>query len=279
VINHPLIDVPSLNNMLEAADPPPVVLDIRWSLETGGDYDSYARGHIPGAHFLHMERDLASAPGDAGRHPLPAAAGFAAAMRRAGVDDDSVVVCYDAGPGMSAARAWWLLRYFGHRAAYVLNGGLAAWTRAGLPVATAEPTVPAGKFTIGESLAPTVSAGDVLAAAQAGILLDARHRERYLGLAEPVDKVAGHIPGAVSAPAQENIGPDGLFRLPDDLKARFAALGVSTGRPTTVYCGSGITAAHEILALEIAGYTAALYPGSWSEWIRDGSRPVETSAS
>jgi thiosulfate/3-mercaptopyruvate sulfurtransferase len=276
---NPLIDVPSLNSMLEAAGPPPVVLDIRWSLETGGDYDSYARGHIPGARFLHMEQDLASAPGDGGRHPLPAAAGFAAAMRRAGVDNGSVVVCYDAGPGLSAARAWWLLRYFGHRAAYVLDGGLAAWTRAGLPVTAAEPAVRAGEFTIGESLAPTVDAGDVLAAARAGILLDARHRERYLGLAEPVDKVAGHIPGAVSAPTQDNIGPDGLFHPPADLKARFAALGVPEDRPATVYCGSGITAAHEILALEVAGYTAALYPGSWSHWIRDGSRPVETSAS
>jgi thiosulfate/3-mercaptopyruvate sulfurtransferase len=278
-MNHPLIDVSSMNDMLEAADPPPVVLDIRWSLETGGDYGSYARGHIPGARFLHMEQDLASAPGDAGRHPLPAAADFAAAMRRVGVDNDSVVVCYDAGPGMSAARAWWLLRYFGHRAVYVLDGGLAAWTRAGLPVTAAEPAVQAGRFTTGESLAPTVDAGDVLAAARAGILLDARSRERYLGLAEPVDKVAGHIPGAVSAPTQENIGPDGLFRLPADLKARFAALGVPEDRPVTVYCGSGITAAHEILALEVAGYTAALYPGSWSHWIRDDSRPVETSAS
>jgi thiosulfate/3-mercaptopyruvate sulfurtransferase len=266
----PLVDVSTLNGRLGTA----VVLDIRWSLETGGDYEAYARGHIPGARFLHMERDLSSTPGANGRHPLPAAADFTAAMRRAGVSDDSVVVCYDAGPGMSAARAWWLLRYFGHPEAYVLDGGLAAWTRAGLPVAAVEPAVPTGEFTSRQSLAPAVEADGVLAAARAGILLDARDRERYLGLTEPVDKVAGHIPGAVSAPTKENIGPDGLFRPAADLKARFGALGVAEDKPVTVYCGSGITAAHEILALAAAGYTAALYPGSWSHWITDENRPI-----
>jgi thiosulfate/3-mercaptopyruvate sulfurtransferase len=272
----PLVDAPRLNGMLGAGHPP-VVLDVRWSLATGGDFDAYARGHIPGAQFVHMERDLSSAPGPGGRHPLPAAPDFAAAMRRAGAGDDSVVVCYDAGPGLSAARAWWLLRYFGHQAAYVLDGGLAAWTRAGLPVSTDAPAGSAGAFTIRESLAVTVGADDVPAAARAGILLDARDRERYLGLAEPVDKIAGHIPGAVSAPTAENIGPDGLFRPAADLRARFGALGVSAATPTTVYCGSGVTAAHEILALEAAGYAAALYPGSWSHWIEDDSRAVATA--
>ena len=277
-MNTPLIEVPRLTTMLDAKEHPPVLLDIRWSLATGGDHDGYTRGHIPGAQFLHMERDLSSAPGRSGRHPLPAAPEFTQAMRRAGVSTDSLVVCYDAGPGMSAARAWWLLRYFGHRAAYVLDGGLAAWTRAGLPVSAAETTVRPGEFTPGPPLAPTVDASDVLAAARDGILLDARDRERFLGLAEPVDKVAGHIPGAVSAPTQENVGPDGRFRPAAELRARFTALGVSQDRPTTVYCGSGVTAAHEILALETAGYAAALYPGSWSHWIEDTTRPVETSA-
>jgi thiosulfate/3-mercaptopyruvate sulfurtransferase len=272
-MNTPLIDVSRLSTMLETTGHL-VLLDVRWSLATGGDHDGYARGHIPGAQFLHMERDLSSAPGAGGRHPLPAATDFAEAARRAGVSDRSVVVCYDAGPGMSAARAWWLLRYFGHSALSVLDGGLDAWTRAGLPVSTAETAVKPGDFTVRPQLARTVDVQDVLAAARDGILLDARDRERFLGLTEPVDKVAGHIPGAVSAPTSENVGPDGLFRRAADLRARFAALGVSQDRTTTVYCGSGVTAAHEILALEVAGYEAALYPGSWSHWIEDESRPV-----
>jgi thiosulfate/3-mercaptopyruvate sulfurtransferase len=275
-MNTPLIDVSPLSTLLETAEDL-VLLDIRWSLATGGDHSGYASGHIPGAQFLHMERDLSSVPGVGGRHPLPAAAEFAEAVRRAGVSDGSVVVCYDAGPGMSAARAWWLLRYFGHGAVFVLNGGLAAWTRAGLPVSTVETTVKPGDFTVRPSLAATVDVQGVLAVARDNILLDARDRERFLGLTEPVDKAAGHIPGAVSAPTQENIGPDGLFRPVGELRARFAALGVSPDRPATVYCGSGVTAAHEILALEVAGYPAALYPGSWSHWIEDSSRPIATA--
>ncbi|HEY1921023.1 MAG TPA: sulfurtransferase [Streptosporangiaceae bacterium] len=274
----PLVEARRLNDMLAAAGPP-VVLDIRWSLETGGDHDGYAAGHIPGARFLHMERDLSSTPGVNGRHPLPAPEDFARSMRRAGVNDNSVVVCYDAGPGMSAARAWWLLRHFGHQEVYVLDGGLAAWTRAGLPVAAGEPDASAGDFTIRAPLAPAIDASDVLDAAQAGVLLDARDEERYLGLTEPVDKVAGHIPGAASAPTSGNIGPDGQFLPAASLHDRFAAIGVTQDRPVTVYCGSGITAAHEILALEAAGYTATLYPGSWSHWIEDDTRPVETSVS
>jgi thiosulfate/3-mercaptopyruvate sulfurtransferase len=275
-MNTPLIDVPRLSTMLETAEDL-VLLDIRWSLATGGDHNGYASGHIPGAQFLHMERDLSSVPGADGRHPLPAATDFAEAVRRVGVSDGSVVVCYDAGPGTSAARAWWLLRYFGHGAVFVLDGGLAAWTRVGLPVSTAETAVKPGDFTVRPSLAPTVDVQGVLAAARDNVLLDARDRERFLGLTEPVDKAAGHIPGAVSAPTHENMSPDGLFRPAAELRARFAALGVSQDRPATVYCGSGVTAAHEILALEVAGYPAALYPGSWSHWIEDSSRPVATA--
>ncbi len=272
----PLLDAATLHTLLDS-DRPPVVCDVRWALATGADRDAYLHGHIPGAQFLHMERDLSGAPGERGRHPLPAAEEVAAAMRAVGINGDSVVVCYDAGPGMSAARAWWLLRHLGHQETYVLDGGLAAWTAQGLPVTT-EITVPApGDVTVGPSLAATVEAGDVPAAAAEGILLDARDHERYLGLVEPVDPVAGHIPGAVSAQTKDNVGPDGLFLSPAALKDRFDALGVSAGRPTTVYCGSGVTAAHEILALEAAGYKAALYPGSWSHWITDASRPVATS--
>jgi thiosulfate/3-mercaptopyruvate sulfurtransferase len=281
----PLVSAARLHDMLAAADPP-VLLDARWALATGADHAGYASGHLPGARFVHMERDLSGAPGLGGRHPLPGLDAFAQAMRRAGVSDGSVVVCYDAGPGLSAARAWWLLRHAGHRQAYVLDGGLAAWTHAGLPLTTeeedagagAEAVVSPGDFTVRPSLAPAIDASDVLLAARDGLLLDARDRDRYLGITEPVDKVAGHIPGAVSAPTAENIGPDGTLRPPAELRNRFTELGVSADRPVTVYCGSGVTAAHEILALEAAGYQGTLYPGSWSNWIEDPTRPVETGA-
>jgi thiosulfate/3-mercaptopyruvate sulfurtransferase len=271
----PLIDAARLNAMLTGSRPP-VVLDIRWTLQGGADAEGYARGHIPGARFLHMERELSGVAGAGGRHPLPGAQEFAQAVRRAGVNGDSVVVCYDDGPGVSASRAWWLLRHFGHRDAFVLDGGLAAWTAAGFPLSTDEPEVSEGDFTLGETLAPAIDSDEVLDAAQDGVLLDARDNERFQGITEPVDKVAGHIPGAVSAPTAANTGPDGRLRSAEELRERFEALGVSGDKPVTVYCGSGITAAHEILALEHAGYAAALYPGSWSHWIEDPANPVET---
>lgn len=275
-MNRPLVAVAELDALLKGEEPP-VVLDVRWALATGADQDGYASGHIPSARFVHMEHDLSSAAGPGGRHPLPTAETFVNAMRRAGVGNTSVVVCYDGGVGASAARAWWLLRHFGHAEVCVLDGGLTAWTRAGLPTSTDIPPVLPGDFAVTGSLAATVDVTDVLGAAETGLLLDARDLERYLGLTEPVDKVAGHIPGAVNAPTTANVGPDGLFLPPGALRARFAALGVCDERTTTVYCGSGITAAHEILALNAAGYDAALYPGSWSHWITDESRPIATA--
>lgn len=272
----PLIDAARLNAMLTGGNPP-IVLDIRWTLQGGADAEGYARGHIHGARFLHMERELSGAAGARGRHPLPGAEEFAEAIRRAGVNDDSVVVCYDDGPSMAASRAWWLLRHFGHRDAFVLDGGLAAWTAAGFPLSIDEPAASEGDFTLGETLAPAIDSDEVLDAAQDGVLLDARDIERFQGVTEPIDKVAGHIPGAVSAPTAANAGPDGRLRSPGELRERFEGLGVTGDKPVTVYCGSGISAAHEILALEHAGYTAAaLYPGSWSHWIEDPANPVET---
>src|ERR1700722_2334090 len=272
----PLIDAARLNAMLTGSHPP-VVLDIRWTLRGGADAEGFARGHIPGARFLHMERELSGAAGAGGRHPLPGAQEFAEAIRRAGVNDDSVVVCYDDGPAVAASRAWWLLRHFGHRDAFVLDGGLAAWTAAGFPLSTDAPEVSEGGFTLGETLAPAIDSDEVLDAAQDGVLLDARDNERFQGITEPVDKVAGHIPGAVSAPTAANMGPDGRLRSAEELRERFEGLGVTGDKPVTVYCGSGVSAAHEILALEHDGYTAtALYPGSWSHWIEDPANPVET---
>jgi thiosulfate/3-mercaptopyruvate sulfurtransferase len=271
----PLIDAASLADLL-GSDRPPAVLDVRWSLGGGPGRADYLAGHIPGAQFADMDADLAGPAGAGGRHPLPSPERFTAAMRRLGVGNDTTVAVYDAGNSTSAARAWWLLRRLGHADVRVLNGGYAAWQRSGRPVETAAPEVIEGDFVPGPPGAEVVEADGVLLAAADGVLLDARDRERYLGEAEPVDPVAGHIPGAISAPTRENVGQDGTFLDAGTLRERFATLGVTDGRPVTVYCGSGITAAHEVLALEIAGFRAALYPGSWSHWVTDPDRPVAT---
>lgn len=276
-VSSPVIDVAGLERALRAPDPP-VLLDIRWSLAAGAEHELYRRGHLPEARFVSLDADLADPPGPGGRHPLPSAQRFTEAMRRAGVSDTGEVVCYDAGPGLSAARAWWLLRYFGHNDVRVLDGGYAAWLVAGLAVQTGDVLAAPGGFTARQTRVATLDADDVGDFVASGhLLLDARATERYLGLTEPVDPVAGHIPGAVSAPTSENVRADGMFRDPAALRTRFAQLGVSGSRPTAVYCGSGVTAAHELLALEIAGFSAALYPGSWSHWITDAERPVATS--
>ena len=256
----------------------PVLLDVRWRLGGPPGIDSYHAGHLPGAVFVDLDRDLAGRPGVGGRHPLPDPAAFQAAMRAAGVRQDQAVVVYDERDATAAARGWWLLRYFGHEHVRVLDGGYQAWLAAGLPVSTADPAGEPGDFTARPGHLPVLDAAGASAVARAGLLLDARAGERYRGEQEPVDPVAGHIPGAVSAPTADNMNPDGTFRVAADLAARFAALGAS-GPAVTVgaYCGSGVTAAHEILALALAGIPAALYVGSWSDWITDPARPVATS--
>jgi thiosulfate/3-mercaptopyruvate sulfurtransferase len=268
-----LIDVERLADLLDG-DHPPVLLDVRWSLAGGPGREDYLAGHLPGAQFVNMDRDLADPAGAGGRHPLPSPERFAAAMRRAGVRNDTTVVVYDAGNATAAARAWWMLRRLGHADARVLDGGLAAWERAGRPVETGVAAVVEGDFEAGAAGAAVVEVDGVLQVAKDGVLLDARDRERYLGQVEPVDPVAGHIPGAVSAPTRDNVGEDGSFLDAAALRERFTALGVTGDRPVTVYCGSGITAAHEVLALEVAGFRAAMYPGSLSHWITDPARPV-----
>ena len=265
---------------LTALPAPPTLLDVRWRLGGPPGIDLYRAGHIPGAVFTDLDRDLAAPPGPGGRHPMPATADFEAAMRRAGVRDSQPVVVYDDADSTAAARAWWLLRYFGHRQVRVLDGGFAAWTAAGHPVETGLPaSAPAaGDFTASPGHLALLDADGAAALARTGVLLDARAGARYRGETEPVDPVAGHIPGAVSAPTAENVHKDGTFLPPADLARRFAALGVGAdGDPAVgAYCGSGVTAAHEVLALTLAGIPAALYTGSWSEWITDPSRPVAT---
>ncbi len=276
-----------------AQDPPPVLLDVRWRLGGPPGIDSYRRGHIPGAVFADLDRNLAGPPGPAGRHPLPDPAAFQVAMRAAGVSQDRAVVVYDDGDATIAARGWWTLRYFGHQDVRVLDGGYRAWAGAGLAVTTAEPAPLPGDFTANPGQMPVLDATGAQATAQTGLLLDARAGERYRGETEPVDPVAGHIPGAVSAPTAGNVNPDGTFKDPAELAARFALLSRGDDPPQTstaggaarppvppwgAYCGSGVTAAHEVLALALAGIPAALYVGSWSNWVADPGRPVATGA-
>ena len=278
---HPLVDVEPLASEL-AGGAPPVLLDVRWRLGGPPGIDSYHAGHLPGAAFVNLDTDLAGSPGSGGRHPLPTAADFEAAMRRLGVRSGYPVVVYDDGDSTIAARAWWTLRYFGHDQVRVLDGGFRAWADGGQPVTVDEPATEAGDFTATAGQLPLLDAAGAAALARSGVLLDARAGERYRGEVEPVDPAAGHIPGAVSAPAAANVGPDGRFLPPAELRRRFEGLGVTAGQSGVLdlgigaYCGSGVTAAHEVLALALAGIPAALYVGSWSGWVADPDRPVAT---
>jgi thiosulfate/3-mercaptopyruvate sulfurtransferase len=275
----PLIAPGELAALLAGGEPP-TLLDVRWRLGGPPGRDLYRAGHLPGAVFTDLDRDLAAPPGVGGRHPVPATADFQAAMRRVGVSDEGLVVVYDDADSTAASRAWWLLRYFGHPLVRVLDGGFRAWAAAGHPVesgdAPGDAAVVPGDFTARPGHEELLDASGAAALAAAGVLLDARAAERYRGEVEPVDPVAGHIPGAVSAPTADNVRTDGTFRSAAELADRFAALGATEGHPVAAYCGSGVTAAHEVLALTLAGIPAALYAGSWSEWITDPSRPVAT---
>ncbi|MBG0812693.1 sulfurtransferase [Planomonospora sp. ID82291] len=259
-----------------AALPAASVLDVRWALGGPPGIESYRQGHVPGAVFCDLEADLAAPAGPEGRHPLPEAGRFQAAMRRLGVSGSRPVVVYDDAGAMSAARAWWTLRYFGHPDVRVLDGGLRAWTAEGRSVSDETPEVPPGDFTARPGGMPVLDAAAAAELAADGILLDARAAERYRGEVEPIDPVAGHIPGAVSAPTTENVDPSGRFHRPHFLRERFNTLGAVPGMAVGTYCGSGVTAAHQVLALQVAGIPAALYVGSWSHWVADPSRPVAT---
>ncbi|WP_405528442.1 sulfurtransferase [Streptomyces canus] len=260
---------------------PPVLLDVRWQLsvaKAAGEppFDgraAYAAGHIPGAVYVDLDRELAGPAGTGGRHPLPELAEFGAAMRRAGVSSGTPVVVYDGGQGWAAARAWWLLRWTGHPDVRVLDGGLTSWPGP-LQSSVPGPALAEGDFEPVPAAAGLLDADEAAALARAGVLLDARAGERYRGEVEPIDRVGGHIPGARSAPTTDNVGPDGRFLPAEELHARFKALGAGDDTEVGVYCGSGVSGAHEVLALAVAGIPAALYVGSWSEWSSDPERPV-----
>jgi thiosulfate/3-mercaptopyruvate sulfurtransferase len=271
----PLISAAELLASIEAGRPP-VLLDVRWRLGTDDPREEYAAGHVPGAVYVDLESDLTGAADpEAGRHPLPTPDALGAAMSRWGIGPDSDVVVYDDNAGMSAARAWWLLRWLGHARTRLLDGGLDAWRAAGGPFTTevATPTPIAEQAAAVGGAMPTVAADDI-AAGRVGTLLDARAAARFRGDEEPVDPVPGHIPGAISAPTSGNLTPDGKFLAGAELSRRFQRLGVTADSEVAVYCGSGVTAAHEVLALELVGIPAALYPASWSGWIADPDHPV-----
>jgi thiosulfate/3-mercaptopyruvate sulfurtransferase len=273
----PLIGAEHLRALLDAKTPV-AVLDVRWTL-AGPERDTYRAGHIPGAHFVSVDDDLAAPHGHRsvhGRHPLPDKGEFQALMRRCGVYGEHPVVVYDAQGGSSAARAWWLLRYFGHGDVRVLDGGYPAWVEEGEPVSTDPPSRGDGDFVARPGGMPLLDAAGAAAVAGEGLLLDVRAVERYAGESEPVDPIAGHVPGAVNLPTTEHIGDDGRMLPHDELLARFEKAGYAGGR-VGAYCGSGVNAAHTILALEVAGvHGAELYADSWSGWITDPTRPVAT---
>ncbi|MER6388396.1 sulfurtransferase [Streptomyces sp. NPDC001523] len=258
---------------------PPVLLDVRWQLGGPDQRPAYEAGHLPGAVYVDLDHELAgpvSATGLGGRHPLPDPEAFGAVMRRAGVRAGVPVVAYDGGQGWAAARAWWLLRWTGHTDVRVLDGGLKAWTAAGGAVTTDTPTPDEGDFKPNPGALEVLDADGAAALARSGVLLDARAGERYRGEVEPIDRVGGHVPGAVSAPTSENVDADGRFLPAASLLARFEALGAAGRAPVAVYCGSGVSGAHEVLALDVAGIPSALYAGSWSDWSSDPARPVAT---
>ncbi len=263
------------------ADGGPVrVLDVRWRLDRPDGRPEYLAGHIPGARYVDLETQLA-AHGEAtdGRHPLPPVAALQDSAREWGIDDGDTVVVYDDLKNLSSARAWWLLRAFGVADVRLLDGSLRAWTDAGLPIETGEaPEVAPGSVTLVAGALPTLALDEVGAFAEDGLLLDARAAERYRGEVEPIDPRAGHIPGAVSAPTTENVAADGRFLSRDALRERFAALGATADAPVGVYCGSGVTAAHEAVALQLAGFAPVVFPGSWSQWSNHPGLPVATGA-
>ena len=241
----------------------------------------YIEGHIPGALFAHLDRDLSAHPtGDNGRHPLPEPKVFVSWLGKQGLQPADQVVCYDAGSGATAARLWWMLRWVGHETVAVLNGGLAKWRREGRPVTADVPQIAPLAYPGRAKSSMVAYLSLVEKRFKKAALLDARAPARYRGEQEPIDPVAGRIPGAKNRFNHDNLGADGTFKPADVLKSEFlAVLGDRNPADVINYCGSGVAACHNALAMEIAGLTGSrVYPGSWSEWSRDPTRPISRSA-
>ena len=261
------------------ADPGFVVVDCRHNLsDVNAGQRAYDAAHIPGARFMHIDRDL-SGPitGSNGRHPLPDVALFAAALGRAGIDAATQVIAYDQNSGMWASRLWWLLKWVGHDAVAVLDGGLDKWLIEGRRTTSQAATPRTASYVPAMPIA-TANAAELVShlGDQSLTIVDARAAERYRGDIEPMDPVAGHIPGAINRPYSLNLGPQGTFKTPAQLRGEFDAMLAGSSPSSIVHqCGSGVTACHNLLAMEVAGLPGSrLYPGSWSEWLADPSRPV-----
>lgn len=276
-----LVDVTTLAAHLD--DPRWRVVDCRFKLgDPSAGARAFAEGTLRGAVFADLDRDLSApvVPGQTGRHPLPSREAFATTLGRWGIDGTVQVVAFDDMGGAFASRLWWMLRWVGHRAAAVLDGGLAAWTAEGHALAPGQASSSPSRFELGAALVGAATADEVLAALDDPqvVVLDARAAPRFRGENETTDPVAGHIAGARSAPFMDNLGAEGRFRAPAELRARFEAkLGGTAADRAITYCGSGVTACHDVLAMAHAGLPVPrLYPGSWSEWITDPSRPRAT---
>ena len=267
----PLIDVAELHALIEAPRPL-VLLDVRWALDGSTGEHSYLAGHLPGAVYVDLDTELAApASPAAGRHPLPAPEDFAATLRRVGVTEDARIVAYDDTDGGPAARLVWMLRALGHDAS-VLSGGVHAWNG---PLETGPVTPEPTEVPVRDWPTESLASADEIAAADGAVVIDARAPERYRGEVEPIDPRAGHVPGAVNLPYAGNLDEERRFLPAEELRERFSTAGVTADGETIVYCGSGVTATHDLLALEAAGFTRArLFPGSWSQWSADPDRPV-----
>jgi thiosulfate/3-mercaptopyruvate sulfurtransferase len=277
-----LISATNLADRLAAAPQSVLVFDCRFDLTAPEAGEAaYAAGHIPGAQYLHLDRDLSGVKtGKNGRHPLPERSALVAKLQAIGLNEGQQVVAYDAQGGMYAARLWWLLRWLGHDSVALLDGGLAAWEAAGKPLETAAPESRAGTFKAAAPLQVTIDAHAIERSigTRDHLLIDARAADRYRGENETLDAVGGHIPGALNHFFKNNLSAEGRFKTAHELREAFGALIGSTPADRVVLqCGSGVTACHNALAMEIAGlHGAALYPGSWSEWSSDPGRPVAT---
>jgi thiosulfate/3-mercaptopyruvate sulfurtransferase len=277
-----LISATNLAERLAAAPGSVLVFDCRFDLAAPEAGEAaYAQGHIPGAHYLHLERDLSgSKTGTNGRHPLPERAALVAKLASIGLNEGQQIVVYDAQGGMYAARLWWLLRWLGHDSIAVLDGGLPAWEAAGSPLETAAPATSRGTFKAGAPLQVTIDAQAIERSigTRDHLVVDARAADRYRGENETLDAVGGHIPGALNHFFKLNLSDEGRFKTAHELREAFTSLlGETPMDRVVLQCGSGVTACHNALAMEIAGlHGAALYPGSWSEWSADPKRPVAT---
>ena len=270
-----LVSAAELSELI-AGEPRLRVLDVRWKLGRSDGVAEYLAGHVPGAVFVDLENELSAhgRPED-GRHPLPGTTAVQAAARRWGLDDGDIVVAYDDAGSLPAARAWWLLRH-GGLDVRVLDGGLRAWRDAGGTVESGDVEPTPGTVTLADVSGDSLTIDEAAAFPASGVLLDVRAPERYRGQVEPIDRISGHIPGAVNLPTTAHVGEDGTLRGLDTLRKNFATAGIDDDTDVAAYCGSGITAAHTALVLAEAGIEAKIFHGSWSQWSNTPGRPIAT---